>query len=295
MPPNDCWRELYPFASHELWLDGVRYHYLDEGRGDALLLIHGNPTWSFHWRKLVLALRDRYRLVVPDHIGCGLSDKPWPYPYRLSQHVDNLLRLVESLDLRRVTLVGHDWGGATGLGAAVQAPERFARFVLFNTAAFRSRRMPWRIRLCRTPLLGRLLVQGFNGFLRAALHMATSRPKHWLTPQVRAGYLAPYPDWRSRVAVHQFVQDIPLSRRHPSYDTLTAIEAGLGQFRHHPVQLIWGMRDWCFTPHFLERFLEFFPRAEAHRLAEAGHWVVEDGIDEVVPLVEDFLARHPSA
>jgi haloalkane dehalogenase len=269
----------------------VRYHYLDEGQGDVLLLVHGNPTWSFHWRKLVLALRDRYRLIVPDHIGCGLSDKPWPYPYRLGQHVANLLQLVESLDLRRITLVGHDWGGAIGLGAAVRAPQRFSRFVLFNTAAFRDRRMPWRIRVCRTPILGRLLVQGLNGFLRAALRMATARPKEWLTPAVRAGYLAPYDRWRSRVAIYHFVRDIPLSPRHPSYAALAEIEAGISQFRDRPMQLIWGLRDWCFTPHFLERFLETFPQAQAHRLAHAGHWVVEDAIEEVVPLLQTFLAQ----
>ncbi len=298
---DTAWQSLYPFASHELRFDGgpsgggLRYHYLDEGRGDVILLVHGNPTWSFHWRKLVLALRDRYRLIVPDHVGCGLSDKPWPYPYRLSQHIDNLLRLVETLDLRRITLVGHDWGGAIGLGAAVRAPERFSRFTLFNTAAFRSRRMPWRIRVCRTPLLGRFLVQWLNGFLRAALRMATVRSREWLTPDVRAGYLAPYGSWSSRVAIHQFVQDIPLSPRHPSYAALVELEKGLSRFRDRPVQLIWGMRDWCFSPHFLERFLEIFPQAEAHRLADAGHWVVEDAIEQVVPLVESFLSRQPPA
>jgi haloalkane dehalogenase len=298
LTPDTAWRPLYPFTSRELILDGepatgaLRYHYLDEGQGRPLLLVHGNPTWSFHWRNVVLGLRDTYRLVVPDHIGCGLSDKPWPYPYRLAQHTENLVRLIESLDLRGITLLAHDWGGAIGLGAAVRMPERFARFVLFNTAAFRSHRMPWRIRICRTPILGRLLVQGLNGFLRAALHMATTKPRDWLTAEVRAGYLAPYGDWRSRVAIHQFVQDIPLSPRHPSYGELVAIEAGLAQFRNHPVQLIWGMRDWCFTPHFLERFLEFFPAAEVHRLADAGHWVAEDGREEVIPLVRRFLESH---
>jgi haloalkane dehalogenase len=233
----------------------------------VLLLVHGNPTWSFHWRKLVLALRGHYRLIVPDHIGCGLSDKSWPYPYRLSQHIDNLRRLVEVLDLRRITLVGHDWGGAIGLGAAVRAAERFSRFVLFNTAAFRSRRMPWRIRICRTPLVGRLLVQGLNGFLRAAFRMATARPRQWLTPAVRAGYLAPYGDWRSRAAIHQFVQDIPLSPGHASYSTLLEIEEGLGRFRDRPVQLIWGLRDWCFTPHFLKK-----PRPTAWKAPATGWW-----------------------
>src|SRR3972149_3800851 len=106
---ND-WHPLYPFQSHEIHLNGLRYHYLDEGSGPVLLLVHGNPTWSFMWREIVLALRGEYRLIAPDHIGCGLSDKPSPkqYSYRLSQRVADLNRLIEHLDLQRITLVAHD-------------------------------------------------------------------------------------------------------------------------------------------------------------------------------------------
>jgi len=129
-------------------------------------------------------------VVVPDHIGCGLSDKPSPreYPYRLERRVEDLKQLVERLDLRDVTLVGHDWGGAIGLGAAVKMPERFSRLVLMNTAAFPSSRCPWRIRVCRTPLLGQLGLQGLNLFSRAALRMATARPGE-LKQEARAGLL----------------------------------------------------------------------------------------------------------
>ncbi len=288
------WQSLYPFDSHEITVDGRRYHYLDEGAGQVLLAVHGNPTWSFYWRELVLALRGRYRLIVPDHIGCGLSDKPTrkEYSYRLAQRVDDLGRLIERLDLHEITLLAHDWGGAIGFGAAVAAPERFSQFVLFNTAAFRSAGCPLRIRICRTPLLGRLAVQGLNLFARATLRMATARPER-ITSQVRAGLLAPYDSWRHRTAIQQFVLDIPMNTRHPSYRTLAAIEAGLGQFRRRPVCLIWGMQDWCFTPAFLDRFVEFFPEAEVHRLAEAGHYVVEDAHEQIVPIVEGFLAAHP--
>ena len=116
-------------------------------------MVHGNPTWSFYWRNLILALRERYRVVAVDHIGCGLSDKPaaGDYSYRLAQRVADLGELVEKLDLRQITLVAHDWGGAIGMGAAVAAPERFARFVLMNTAAFRMSHCPWSIRACRIP------------------------------------------------------------------------------------------------------------------------------------------------
>lgn len=288
------WKSLYPFTSHELLLDGHRYHYLDEGQGEPLLLVHGNPTWSFYWRNVVLALRDRYRLIVPDHIGCGLSDKPQDYPYLLGQHVANLRQLIAALDLRQVTLLAHDWGGAIGLGAAVAEPERFARYVLFNTAAYRSTRIPLRIRVCRTPVLGALGVRGLNAFCRAALVMATSKRER-MTPAICAGLLAPYDSWAHRVAIHRFVLDIPLKPSHPSYNTLAEIESGLSKLRQSPIALIWGMQDWCFTPHFLERFLDFFPEAEVHRLADAGHYVIEDAHEHIVPIVEQFLAAHPLA
>ena len=268
-------------------------HYLDEGRGETLLMVHGNPTWSFYWRELVRALRGEFRIIVPDHIGCGLSEKPSTaeYSYTLGQRVADLGQLIEQLDLQQITLVAHDWGGAIGMGAAVAAPERFARFVLLNTAAFRSRRCPKRIRVCRTPLLGRLAVKGLNLFARAALVMATEKPER-LTPAVCAGLLAPYDSWQHRTAIYEFVRDIPLSPRHRSFPTLVDIENGLAQFRSHPISLIWGMRDWCFSPHFLERFQEFFPQAEAHPLADAGHYVVEDAHERIAPLIREFVHKR---
>lgn len=289
------WRSLYPFESHELTLDGHRYHYLDEGRGPVLLMVHGNPTWSFYWRNLILALRDRFRIVAVDHIGCGLSDKPaaTEYSYRLAQRVADLGQLIEKLDLKQITLVAHDWGGAIGMGAVVAAPERFANLVLMNTAAFRMPHCPWPIHLCHLPGFGPLAVQGLNLFVRTALYATVCKHER-MTPAVKAGYKAPYDSWANRVAVLRFVLDIPLDPRHPSYQTLTHIEQRLAGLRSKPVCLIWGMRDWCFTPDFLDRFLEFLPEAEVHRIPDAGHYLVEDAHEKIAPLIEDFMRRHPS-
>ncbi|MBN2216885.1 MAG: alpha/beta fold hydrolase [Pirellulales bacterium] len=291
-PTVPAWRKLYPFASHYLTVQGHRYHYLDEGRGPVVLMVHGNPTWSFYFRDLVLALRDRYRVIVPDHIGHGLSDKPGlgEYSFRLAQRCNDLRALIEHLDLRDVTLVGHDWGGAIGMGTAVDVPERFGRFVLMNTAAFRSDHVPWKINLARVPLLGRMAVQGLNLFVRAATRL-TMVHRERMTPVVRAGYLAPYDSWRHRLAVIQFVLDIPVTPSHPTYATLEKIERGLPQFASSPVCFIWGMQDWCFDERFLGRFLEFLPNAEVHRLEDAGHYVVEDAHERIVPILEEFLAR----
>jgi haloalkane dehalogenase len=282
----------YPFPSKFFDLDGVRLHYVDEGKGETLLCVHGNPTWSFAWRNLIKDLSRHYRLLAVDHIGCGFSDKPQEYEYRLARHVDNLSRLVAGLDLKNITLLAHDWGGAIGMGTAGRMPERFSRFVLFNTAAFRSQRIPLRIAVCRWPVVGLCGVRGLNLFARAALSMAVCRHERMTAP-VRAGYLAPYGNWHDRVAILRFVQDIPLSPRHTSYETLVSIENGLAQFRTSPMLFVWGMRDWCFTPAFLDEFLQRFPNAETLKLDEAGHYVFEDAYEAIIPRIREFLAAHP--
>ncbi len=291
-PPRTGFEREYPFPSKFFDLDGRRYHYIDEGAGEVLLCVHGNPTWSFAWRKLVADLSRDYRVIAIDHIGCGFSDKPQDYEYRLARHIENLSRFVAGLDLRKITLLAHDWGGAIGLGAALRQSERFARFVLFNTAAFRSTRMPLRIAVCRWPLLGPLGVRGLNLFARAALTMAVCRHER-MTPEVRAGYLAPYGSWAERVAIQRFVEDIPMDPAHPSYETLVSIEEGLPSLADRPLLFIWGERDWCFTPAFLEEFRERFPKAEALRLPEAGHYVFEDAPERIIPRVREFLEEHP--
>ncbi|MBN1591427.1 MAG: alpha/beta fold hydrolase [Pirellulales bacterium] len=291
-PGATNWRDLYPFESHYFSVGGHRLHYLDEGHGPTLLMVHGNPTWSFYFRDLVLALRDRYRVVVPDHVGMGLSDKPGleSYSFRLAQRCDDLRALVEHLDLHDISLIAHDWGGAIGLGTAVDVPLRFGRFVLMNTAAFRSDRIPRKINVCRIPLLGRFAVQGLNLFVRAATRLTMVHHER-MTPAVRAGYFAPYDSWAHRLAVIQFVLDIPMTPSHPTYATIQKIEQGLAQFASLPVCFVWGMQDWCFDEHFLQRFRDFFPDAETHRFEDAGHYVVEDAHERIVPIIERFLTK----
>jgi len=291
---HDDWRSLYPYESNFLEIQGLQYHYVDQGDPSSkpLLMVHGNPTWSFYWRNLINAFSDRYRTIAPDHVGCGLSEKSADFPYTLQSHIDNLVALIERLDLSQVTLLVHDWGGAIGLGAALRASDRIARLVLFNTGAFPPPFIPHRIRACRMPVLGRLAVQGFNLFARPALTMAMEHPAR-LSPAARAGLIAPYDSWTNRRAVYRFVADIPLTKRHPTYQTLVDIEQGLPSLKHLPATMIWGMKDWCFTPECLDRLLESLPNAEAHRLADAGHYVIEDETEKVIELVDAFLEQHP--
>lgn len=262
-------------------------HYVDEGEGEPIVLVHGNPTWSFYFRELIKGLRDRYRVIALDHIGCGLSDKPQRYPYTLARHIDNLGRLIDHLGLESLTLGGHDWGGAIAFGWAVRNPQRIRRLIVFNTAAFLGGPMPFRIRVCRWPILGDLLVRGLNGFSLAAVHMAC-KDRSRMTPQVARGYLLPYDSWANRVGVMCFVRDIPVSPRVPSHAVLREVEAGLPTLADKPMIVFWGGRDFCFNDTFLDEWRKRFPRAEVHRFADAGHYVVEDAHERIVPLLRRF-------
>jgi haloalkane dehalogenase len=287
-------QDLYPFQGKTLSIGGFRLHCLDEGSGPPVVMLHGNPTWSFYYRNLVLALRDTHRTIVPDHIGMGLSEKPPTdrYPYTLARRVEDLDRLLEQLEVREpVTLIVHDWGGMIGLTWAVRHPERVARLVVLNTGAFHlpaPKALPWQLRLVRNTPLGSLLVRGLNAFCRGAVRTCcTRRP---MPADVRAGYLRPYDSWANRVAVLRFVQDIPLKADDPGYDVVTATQDGLARLRDVPMLICWGMRDFVFDQHFLAEWERRFPAAEVHRFADAGHYVLEDAAEEIIPLVRQFVA-----
>ncbi|MEE2684848.1 MAG: alpha/beta fold hydrolase [Planctomycetota bacterium] len=287
MDESPSWHDEYPFKSHYLEADGYRYHFLDEGEGDPVLMVHGNPTWSFYWRRLVLALSPRQRAIAVDHLGCGLSDKPLDYPYRLEDHVANLAGLVQTLDLENITLVVHDWGGPIGLSAALRLQERIGRLVILNTGAFPPPSIPLRIRCCRIPLLGNFMVRRLNLFARLALKMATYQKQ--LSKPAREGLLSPYDSYASRIAIARFIEQIPSSPGHPNWQLLCSLEKQLQGLSNIPTRIIWGMKDWCFTPHCLDRLMEIFPHADVTRLEDVGHYVMEENPDRVIQLVSEFL------
>jgi haloalkane dehalogenase len=296
---REALRALYPFESRWLERGRHRLHYLDEGKGEPIVCVHGNPTWSFYYRNLVLALRGSFRVVVPDHMGCGLSDKPpdSEYEYVLDRRVEDLEALLEHLGVReRVTLVLHDWGGMIGLAWATRHPERVARLVILNTAGFRlpaAKPLPWTLRAIRNvPPFAALAVRGLNAFASLATSMAVVRP---LSPEVSRGLVAPYDSWKNRIATLRFVQDIPLGPGDRSWETVLATESGLERLSGLPAIVCWGERDFVFDDHFLQEWRRRFPRAEIHAFADAGHYVLEDAHERVIPLVRDFLARHPLA
>ncbi len=289
-------RRLFPFEGRFLDRSGLRYHYLDEGRGRPVVMVHGNPTWSFYYRDLVKALRRDHRVIVPDHIGCGPSDKPGDdrYAYRLENRVDDLEALLEHLEIRDdVTLVVHDWGGAIGLAWAARHPKRVSRLVILNTSAFplpEGKRIPWQLALVRDWRISGWAVRGLNAFAVMASYVACRRG---MSSAVRRGYLWPYDSWKNRIAVLRFVQDIPLGPEDPSYGLLLRIHAGLAHFRETPVLICWGGRDFVFDDAFLEQWMRELPKAELRRFPEAGHYVLEDAPDEIAQAVRDFLERTP--
>lgn len=288
LPPDV--RALYPFEGRYVRLAcGHRMHYLDEGAGPPLLMLHGNPTWSFYYRNLVLGLRDHYRCVVPDHIGCGLSDKPQHWSYSIPAHTDNLCELVTHLDLRDVTLVVHDWGGPIGYLAALRFPERFRRFVVFNTAVFLLP-LPKLLTALRIPLYGPLLIRGFNGLLKAGLRRGIANPAR-LTRGVRAGYLFPYDSWAHRVAILRFVQEIPLERGHPNRRLMDDLDRQLHVLKERPHLVIWGLQDPVFHAAFLAGWRQRVPSAEVHAFEDASHWVVDEAPERILALMRDFLSR----
>lgn len=290
---------LYPFEAHYLNLNGLRYHYLDEGAGDPVVMVHGNPTWSYYYRNAVVALSDCYRTIVPDHIGCGYSDKPDDshYRYTLRQRVDDLESLLDHLALKEnVTLVLHDWGGMIGMAYAIRHPERIKRLVLFNTAAFhlpKEKKLPLSLWLVRNTSAGAFSVRYFNTFSRGAAWIGCTRNR--MSRDLRNAYCAPYNTPANRIATLRFVQDIPLNPGDPAYDLVSETQRALeeGQFQHLPTLICWGMKDFVFDHHFLNRWKTYLPQAEIHEFAESGHYVLEDASDAIIPLMQQFLKKHP--
>lgn len=268
------WQSEYPFQDHYLEVaPQVRMHYVDEGGSQSslpILCVHGNPTWSFYYRSIVSHFRSKHRVIALDHVGCGLSDKPQEYSYTLEQHTANLVQLIDRLDLTNITMVVHDWGGAIGLGAAVQRSDRIRNLVILNTAAFPPPYVPKRIAACRIPLLGSWAIRYLNAFALAATKMAIDRLPR-LSPQARAGLLAPYDSPKHRIAIDRFVQDIPLTAQHPTWKVLEKLEKDLPRLSQKNIRFVWGMRDWCFLPICMDRMSQSWPNAKRRELDDVGH------------------------
>ncbi len=292
----------YPFAPHRIEVrPGIAMSYLDEGPrdGEVIVMLHGNPSWSFYWRHLVAGLADRYRCIVPDHVGMGLSDKPDDaptasprYDYTLQSRVDDLTTLLDTLGITGpVTLAVHDWGGMIGFGWALSHMPQVQRLVILNTAAFplpAAKRMPWQLSLGRDSRVGGFLIRRFNLFARGAAWLGTERR---LPKSVRDAYIAPYAGWRNAISTLRFMQDIPLREADPAWPLVAEAGRRLHEFADLPVFIGWGLRDFVFDRHCLAEFTDALPQAGLHAFADAGHYVLEDKHDVLVPAIRGFLDR----
>lgn len=280
-------KKNYPFKSHFLELEeNIKLHYIKEGKGEKTVLVHGNPSWSYLFRHLVKDLKTQnFEAISLDHIGCGLSSKPQDYPYRLKQHIKNFSALMDKLEAEKINLIVHDWGGAIALGWAVKNPDKVKRLVITNTAAYLSQNIPWQIALCKEPLLNSFIIRRLNGFALPATFMATAKG---LSKEAKQGLLFPYDNYKNRVAISNFVEDIPLEGNHPSYKTLSEIEKKLPLLKC-PKLILWGMKDFCFNQSFLNKWKDIYKDAKIEELKQAGHYLFEDEKELVSQKILNFL------
>jgi haloalkane dehalogenase len=227
-------------------------------------------------------------------MGCGLSDKPddRDYQYTLIRRVDDLESLLDYLKINdNITLVLHDWGGMIGMAYAVRHPEGIRRIVLFNTAAFHKpegKPFPWLLWLSRNAVIGSFLVRRFNLFARIAARICcTRRP---IPKDIREAYCAPYEE--NSIATLRFVQDIPLRSGDRAYDLVMEVQGKLDLFRHLPVLICWGGKDFVFDEHFLREWKRIFPKAEVHHFPDCGHYVLEDATQEIIGIAQKFLKKY---
>ena len=284
--PRPSWvpHDLYPFTSRFADVDAARVHYVDEGDGPALLLLHGNPTWSFLYREIVLGLRDRFRCVAVDYPGFGLSQAPPGYGFTPAEHALVIEGLVSQLDLTGVTMMVQDWGGPIGFAVATRHPERFERFVIGNTWAWPKADPGTQIfsRLLGGPI-GRRLILRRNVFVERILPGGVRlRP---LPEEVRAAYRGPFPTPESRRPTYVFPREILRSR-----PFLAEVERGLPALRDRPALLVWPTKDVAFRDPERRRWEATFPDHRTVLLEGAGHYIQEDAPEQIVAAIRDWAA-----
>jgi len=273
----------FPFAPRYLEQDGLRMHYLDEGEGDPVLCLHGEPTWSFLYRRMIPVLAAVARVVAPDYFGFGRSDKPtaaeW---YTFDRHSASIRRLVEELDLRRMTVVVQDWGGPIGLRLAVEQPERVERLVILNTGVGGGRPPN------ETWLRFREVVRAAGGDFQPGRLIRTAAVRG-LAEDAAAAYDAPFPTPESKAGVLAFPEQVPTEPAHPNTAPLMAIREGLASWEK-PVLVLFGDSDPIFRPEVGEAIARWIPGAlPAELVDDAGHFVQEDAGEEVAARIVEFL------
>jgi haloalkane dehalogenase len=276
---------LYPFEDRYVDLDGSTVHYIDEGSGPTLLFLHGNPTWSFLYRDIIIALRSEYRCVALDYPGFGLSSASAGYGFTAAEHADVVGRFVAELDLTEATMMVQDWGGPIGFAVATRQPERFSRFVIANTWAWPKSDPGTQVfsRFLGGPI-GRYLIEHRNFFVEKILPGNIKRRR--LSADEMNAYRGPFPTPSSRRPVAVFPREILGSRQ-----LLAEIERGLAALSDRPALIVWPTRDVAFRVPERKRWETVFPTHETVLLEGAGHYAQEDAAAEIVSAILAFMPR----
>jgi len=275
----------YPFESRHFVVLAGTLHYVDEGSGQSIVMVHGNSTWSFLYRRLIKQLRSNNRCIAIDHLGFGLSDKPKDWSYLPQHHAANLTAVIEGLGLKDITLIVQDWGGPIGLSYAVSHPDNIARIIIMNTWAWPVNRDPYYIAFSSFMggLIGRMLIRRYNFFARTVMRQAFG-DKRKLTKAVHDHYLLPLANADDRKGCLVFPKQIIGSTA-----WLAQIWDSIAALNGKPMLIVWGMKDIAFREKELKRWETTFPNAQSIRLSSVGHYVQEEAPDELAAAVISFL------
>jgi haloalkane dehalogenase len=287
--PDRTWvdRAEYPFTPRYLKLDAGTMHYVDEGAGRPIVMVHGTPDWSFVYRHLVKALSPRFRCIAADNIGFGLSDKPRDYSYWPDQQAKNLRSLIETLGLKDITLVLHDFGGPFGLAYAIERPENVRSLILMNTWMWSLRGDPHYERAGKLfgGALGRFLYLRLNFSARVIMKHAMA-DKSRLPARIHRQYIRALPSASDRAGTWAYARAVIGASEW--YDRLWGQR---DRIRHTPALILWGMKDIAFREKELRRLETIFANGHTVRFQDAGHFVQEEQPERVGALVQEFLSR----
>lgn len=275
-------RELFPFTSRFFTVGKYRLHYVDEGEGPVLLLMHACPLWVFSFREVIRAFSSSHRVVALDQMGFGLSDKPADFDYRLEMHADLLEMFVHGLGLTDITLIMHGRGSTIGMAYAVRNPDNVRAFVTLNAMGFTGFCLPWRLQVCRIPWLGAKIVLGLDLLTREFRRYPEA---------VQTAYALPFPDSGSKISLIRFIEDIPCVPEDDSAQSMLEVETSLWMLREKPASIIWAKKDWLYTKSSFRAWIKYFPEAEVHLIDHAGRNIQEDAPDELISILRDFLER----
>lgn len=283
-------QDLFPFESRYVELEGSRVHYIDEGTGPTILFLHGNPTWSFLYRNIVLRLRDSFRCIALDYPGFGLSSAAEGYDFTAAAHSRVVEAFVTELDLRDVTIMGQDWGGPIGLSVATRHPERFTGFILGNTWAWALNGILHFELAARVmgSSIARVWIRNANAFVNVMIPLGTHKR---VPPEVMRAYREPFANPSARRPTWEFPKE--LLRSEPF---MRSLEQRLPEVTHLPALLLWGGGDFALRSRVeLPRFERLFPNHTTVVLGEARHFFQEDAPEEAAAAIRDWATSRSTA